>query len=237
MNPAAPVTRIFMVPMVAGHCTTDPASARAITITPVDPLLQNPGSTLLLAAIVVTSLVGLYAAPAFVERNLFRPYWLLREREYRTLVTSAFIHADLPHLLFNSFTFWAFAFQLEGAIGTGRFLALYAFGLLVSDAGTYWRQRHNPEYRSLGASGAILAVLFASIVYFPTSSLYILPIPYPIPAPLFAVAYLGFTYYAARQAQGRINHDAHLGGAIAGLVFVALTDMAALRGALRSLLG
>jgi membrane associated rhomboid family serine protease len=200
-------------------------------------LLQSPGSTLLLAAILITSLIGLFGSPALIERNLFRPYWLLRQREYRTLVTSAFIHADLPHLLFNAFTFWAFAFQLEGAIGTGRFMALYAFGLLVSDAGTYWRQRNNPEYRSLGASGAILAVLFASIVYFPTASLFILPIPFPIPAPLFAVAYLAFTYYASRQTQGRINHDAHLGGAVAGLLFVALTDWSAIRGAARSLMG
>ena len=185
---------------------------------------ETPGALLLLAAMLVASVLGLFASPALLERCLFRPYWLLRNNEWSTLVTSAFVHADLPHLLFNAFTFWAFAFSLEASMGTPRFLALYAFGLFASDLGTYYKHRHDPEYRTLGASGAILAVLFASIVYTPTSSIFILPIPVPIPAPLFALGYLAYTYYASRQARGRVNHDAHLGGALAGIGFVVLTD-------------
>ncbi len=192
-----------------------------------------PASAFVLAAIVVASLAGLTVAPSLVERGLFRPYWLVPRREYATLVSSGFLHADLAHLLFNAFTFWAFAFQLERAIGTPRFAALYAIGLLASDAGTWLRHRHEPEYRTLGASGAILAVLFASIVYFPQASIFILPIPLPIPAPLFAVAYLGYTWFASRRAAGRINHDAHLSGALAGIAFVALTDPQAIGRALR----
>lgn len=197
-----------------------------------------PGiAALLLAAMLIASLVGLFARPALIERSLFRPYWLLPQREYPTLVTSAFVHADLAHLLFNAFTFWAFAFSLEHAIGSARFAALYAFGLLASDAGTWFKHRRDPEYRTLGASGAILAVLFASIVYFPAGSIFILPIPVPIPAPLFALGYLAYTYYAARLARGRINHDAHLSGAIAGVAFVVLTDPPAIERAWRSVFG
>lgn len=196
-----------------------------------------PAATLILIAIVAVSLVALYASPAFIERSVFRPYWLVRQHEYPTLVTSAFVHADLAHLLFNAFTFWAFAFSLERAIGSKVFLLLYAFGMLASDAGTYFKHRHDPGYRTLGASGAILAVLFASIVYFPGASIFILPIPVPIPAPLFAAAYLAYTWYAARQGRGRINHDAHLSGAVAGVLFVALTDPATLEGAVRSVFG
>ena len=196
-----------------------------------------PAATLLLATIVVASLIGLFVAPGLLERGLFRPHWLLPRRQYLTPITSAFLHADLPHLLFNAFTFWAFAFSLERAIGTPKFLALYFFGLLVSDLGTWVRQRHNPAYQSLGASGAILAVLFASILYFPQSSIFILPIPVPIPAPLFALAYLAYTWYASRQTGGRINHDAHLGGALAGIAFVALTDGETLARALQSFVG
>ena len=196
-----------------------------------------PASLALLAVIVIASLVGLFAAPSMIERNLLRPYWLVRRHQYATLVTSGFLHADLAHLVFNAFTFWAFAFGLERVIGTPTFLALYFVGLFVSDAGTWLKHRHQPDYQSLGASGAILAVLFASIVYTPSASIFILPIPFPIPAPLFAFAYLGYTYYAARQARGRINHDAHLAGALAGVAFVALTDPAALVRAWHSVVG
>ena len=197
---------------------------------------DTPGASALFATIVAASLAGLFAAPALIERNLFRPHWLVPRREYATLITSAFLHADLAHLLFNGFTFWAFAFPLEQRIGTARFLALYAFGALASDLGTWLKHRRDPGYATLGASGAIMAVLFAAIVYTPRSSIFILPIPVPIPAPLFALCYLAYTYYASRQARGRINHDAHLAGAIAGIAFVALADPRALASALHSVL-
>jgi len=103
-------------------------------------------------------------------------------------------------------------------------VALYFTGLAASNVGTYFKHREDPDYACLGASGAILAVLFASIVYFPRSSIMMLPIPVPIPAPLFAICYLAYTFYAARQARGRINHDAHFDGALAGMAFVAITD-------------
>lgn len=196
-----------------------------------------PVAGLLLAVMLVASLLGLVAAPGLIERSLFRPHWLVPKNEYVTLLTSGFVHADFMHLLFNAFTFWAFAFALERAIGSERFFWLYAFGLLASDLGTWVRHRHEPEYRTLGASGAITAVLFASIVYFPTGSIYILPIPVPIPSPLFAFAYLAYTWFASRRLGGRINHDAHLSGALAGIVFVALTDGAAIERAWRQLTG
>ena len=200
-------------------------------------LAQTPASTILLGAIVLVSLAGLFAAPSIVERSLFRPHWLLPRREYATLVTNAFVHGDLAHLLFNAFTFWAFAFGLERAMGTPRFIGLYAFGLIASDFGTWLNHRHDPGYRTLGASGAILAVLFASIVYFPTNAIFVLPLPVPIPAPLFALGYLAYTWYASRRARGNINHDAHFAGAIAGIAYVALTDPGALQRALRAVFG
>jgi membrane associated rhomboid family serine protease len=184
-------------------------------------------AAIILVVTVAVSLAGLFGSPKIVERSLFRPYWFLRKKQYETIVTSGFVHADLPHLIFNLVTFYFFAFQLEKQVGSARFGALYLIGLVVSDIGTYFKHRNDPEYASLGASGAISAVLFASIVYFPWQKLFIIPIPVPIPAPLFAIGYVAYSWYSARHARGRINHDAHLGGALAGLAFVLLTDPAA----------
>jgi len=173
---------------------------------------------------IAISLIGLYGSPKLIDRSLFRPYWFLRRREYDTVVLSGLVHADLMHLIFNMMTFYFFGFLLERAIGSTHFLVLYVAGLLVSHIGTYFKQKNNPEYACLGASGAISAVLFAAIVFFPNQSLFIIPIPVPIPAPLFGVGYLAYTWYAARNPHGRINHDAHLGGAITGLLYVALIE-------------
>lgn len=191
----------------------------------------------LLATMIVVSLVGLFVAPWVVETNLLRPYWVARQNRYWTLVTCAFIHADIAHLFFNAFTFYAFAFQLERAIGTGSFVQLYVFAMLVSSIGTWLQHRNEPGYASLGASGAILGVLFAYILYFPAAKLFILPIPVPIPAWLFALAYVAYSLYASRYSKGRTNHDAHLAGAAAGIVFVLLTDTATVARAMRSFLG
>lgn len=184
-------------------------------------------------ATIIASLAGLYAAPQVIERSLFRPYWFLRRNQYETIVTSGFVHADLGHLVFNMLTYYFFAFPLERQIGPARFAALYLLALVVSDLGTWRKHRNDPQYASLGASGAISAVLFAAIVYFPWQKLFIIPIPVPIPAPLFAIGYVAYSWYSARHPRGRINHDAHLGGALFGLAWVLLTDPGAYTNLLR----
>lgn len=186
--------------------------------------LQISAALAIFVLTIVLSLAGLYGSPRLIERSLFRPYWLLRNRQYDTIVLSGLMHADLMHLIFNMMTFYFFAFPLERRIGSARFTVLYLAGLLISHAGTWYKRRGDPEYASLGASGAISAVLFAAIVYFPDRSLFILPVPVPIPAPLFGIGYLAYTWYAARHPHGHINHDAHLGGALTGLAFVGITE-------------
>ena len=180
-----------------------------------------------MALTVGISLLGLFRLPQVINKCLFRPYFFLRQKQYDTMILSGFVHADLGHLLFNMVTFYFFAFPLERFIGTIPFLILYFAGLVFSHTCTYVKQRNNPEYASLGASGAISAVLFAFIVYFPTTTLMIIPIPIPIPAILFAIGYVAYSYWASLQSRGRINHDAHLCGALSGLGFVAVTDFRA----------
>lgn len=181
-----------------------------------------PAAALLLASMLAVSGFGLTRWPALIERQLLRPFGLAARGDWHTLVSSGFIHADIAHLAFNAFTFWAFGFGLERALGTPAFVGLYGLGLLVSSGTTAWLHRKEPGYASLGASGAISAVLFASIVVFPQNAIFIMPIPFPIPAPLFAVLYLVFSVWASRSRTGRINHDAHIAGALVGVLFMAV---------------
>jgi membrane associated rhomboid family serine protease len=171
---------------------------------------------------IVISLLGMYQIPDIINKFLFRPYYFLREKQYDTMIMSGLIHADATHLLFNMITFFFFAFPLEQFLGTGKFVALYFVGLVVSHTCTWYKERNNPQYASLGASGAISAVLFAYIVYFPSTMLLVFFIP--MPAMVFAFLYVGYSWWASKNANDRINHDAHLCGALSGLGFVAVTD-------------
>jgi membrane associated rhomboid family serine protease len=188
----------------------------------------------ILVVTIIISVVGL-ASPSVIERSLLRPYLVARGSAYAGLLTSGFVHANVGHLLFNLITFYSFGFRLERVIGSARFVALYFSALLISGIGTCYKHRDDPAYASLGASGAILGVLFASIVYFPRQSLFILPLPIPIPAPLFAVGYLAFSWYSSRTNRGQVNHDAHIFGALTGLAFVLITDPTTFTEVVRSL--
>jgi len=198
--------------------------------------MEVGGAAVIFAVTIGASLIGLYSKPALIDKSLFRPYWFLRRKQYDTIYMSGFVHADMGHLVFNMVTYYFFAFKTEAYLGTLKFLVLYFVGLVASHSCTYFKHRNNPQYASLGASGAISAVLFAYVVYFPNTTLMIIPIPIPIPATLFAVAYVAYSYWAGRRQVGRINHDAHLCGALSGVGFVAVTDPGAV-GRLVGMLG
>ena len=197
---------------------------------------RTPATLSLLCLIVGFSALALWVTPKMLARNLLRPYWMLKERDYGTLITSGFIHGDFGHLLFNSLTLFFFGPDLERRIGSAKFLALYFIGLVLSSLGTVYKQKDNPDYAALGASGAILAVLFAFIVYFPTRTLY-LYFAIPIPAVVFAFGYMAYSWWASRNRRDNINHDAHFDGALTGLIFVGLTDFGAWRHAFATVMG
>lgn len=183
----------------------------------------SPVALAIFLVTIVTSIL------AFEMTDLYRafvlhPYSLVRERRYYTLLTSGLIHADPMHLIFNMLTFYFFAFALEREIGHWQFLVLYALSLALSDLSTVYKNRNRSDYYSLGASGAITAVLFSSIVYNPLSGIYMLPIPIAIPAPIFAIFYVAYSYYSARYRDTHINHSAHLWGAICGLALTLILD-------------
>jgi membrane associated rhomboid family serine protease len=184
----------------------------------------GPAALIILAINIGLGIASLWGNPQIIERCVFRPYEFARGRRRGTLIASGFAHADLPHLLFNMITFFFFGVPMEQVLGTGRFVILYVLGLALSPLISLARHRNDPSYATLGASGAVSAVLFAFVMYFPMDKMVIFPIPIPIPAWLFAIAYLAYSFWSSRQNRGRINHDAHLAGALTGLLFVAITD-------------
>lgn len=184
--------------------------------------VAQPGAWIILIVTIVFSALALKVKPGLIPRCVFRPYRFWRGQGLHTIVSSGFVHADFGHLLLNMLTLYFFAFALEKRIGTTAFLVGYLLALVFSSVPSLLKHRDDPRYATLGASGAVMAVLFAFIVLFPTSTLFILPIPVPIPALLYAFLYLAYSYYAAKRRNDGINHDAHLSGAVCGLVWIAV---------------
>ncbi|MBD8873057.1 rhomboid family intramembrane serine protease [Rhodanobacter sp. DHB23] len=155
------------------------------------------------------------------------PPAISRRREYHRLVTYGLVHADFNHLLFNMITLFFFGRQMERfytlEMGAFGFALFYIGALVVSILPTYFQNRDNPNYRSLGASGAVSAVLFASILLQPWSKIY-LYFALGIPAIIYAVLYITYSIYMDKRGQGNVNHSAHLWGAAYGVAFTLLVE-------------
>ncbi|RZL12294.1 MAG: rhomboid family intramembrane serine protease [Pedobacter sp.] len=151
---------------------------------------------------------------------MFHPYTVSKGKKIYTFITSGLIHADWMHLIFNMFTFYFFAFKLEAMIGSWQFGLLYFLGLVLSDIPTLIKHKDHFWYNSLGASGAISAVLFSYILFDPTTLLIVMFIP--MPAVIFAVLYLVYSWYMSKKGTDNIGHDAHFFGALTGLIFTVI---------------
>lgn len=179
-----------------------------------------------LAIIAVTSIVSFIA---FNNRRLLDdlilwPPAIRRHREYHRLVTYGLVHADLGHLLFNMLTLFFFGRVMESfyamRLGALGFLLFYLGGLVVSILPSYLRNRDNAGYRSLGASGAVSAVLFGFILLAPWTRIIVFVIP--MPAILYAALYVVYSLYMDRSGQDDVNHSAHLWGAAYGVLCTVL---------------
>lgn len=171
---------------------------------------------------VFTLITSIYA---FNNTDLFgkfmlHPYSVAKGNKLYTFITSGLIHADWMHLFFNMFTFFFFAFQLEAIIGHWQFAVLYIVSLIVSDIPTAIRHKNDYRYSSLGASGAISAVLFSYILFKPLSLIGVMFIP--MPAIVFGVLYLIYCMYMSKNSRDSINHDAHFFGALSGLILTVI---------------
>jgi membrane associated rhomboid family serine protease len=175
----------------------------------------------------LTVLVSFYAwkDSSVMHRLILNPYTVDKRNEYHRFITSGFIHQDHMHLLLNMFSLYFFGIAVErvftavfGSIGNIYFVILYLGAIIVSDIPTYLKQKENPRYNSLGASGGVSAIIFAFIIFQPLQSICIY-IALCMPGFILGSLYIIFSWYQGRKSNDNINHDAHLYGALFGLIF------------------
>lgn len=157
---------------------------------------------------------------------MFIPYLIHKNKENYRFFTHALIHADFTHLLFNMLTLYFFGPMVEAYFSIyfqGKaelfYILLYVGGVVLSSFWSYEKYKNNSLYSALGASGAVSAVLFSGILLAPLNPIYIMFIPFPIPAFVFGALYLIYSWYMAKRGKDNIGHDAHFWGAVFGIVF------------------
>ena len=186
------------------------------------------GFSVTIALVVATVAVSWFAFnnPRLLDRLLLWPPAVQRRHQYDRLLAHGFVHADWQHLLFNMITLYFFGRYAEQLflpyIGAAGFLLFYLSAILVAILPTYLRHRHDPSYRSLGASGAVSAVLFAYILVNPWSLIFVFFLP--VPAILYGVFYVGYSVWMDRQGRDNVNHSAHLWGAGYGVLFTIMME-------------
>lgn len=195
--------------------------------------LQNYPITLIIIIITVLVSMKSFNDSSFRSKLMFYPYQMKRNGEHYRFFSHMLIHGDYLHLFFNMFVLFSFGRIMEivlthnyGAVmGSLHFVVLYIIGGLVAGMWPFTRNVDNPSYMSLGASGAVSAVLFASILWIPSGGIYLLFIPFEIPAWLFGILYLGFEYYMSKRGGTQVAHDAHFGGAVFGIVYILIINL------------
>jgi membrane associated rhomboid family serine protease len=177
---------------------------------------------ILIVVTAATTVIAWTVMPGFQEDGMLRPYYTFRQNKWYQLITCGFLHGDLMHLLFNMITLFFFGPVVEQTIGQGYFLLLYFTCLILSGIPTLLRHRNNPRYASLGASGAVIGVLFSFILFYPFESIYLFFIPIGIPAIIFGFLFLAYSLFEGKRQSGIINHEAHIAGAVTGILFTVI---------------
>lgn len=185
-------------------------------------------TVLILVVTVVISLRG-FKDEAFTEKLIFDPHPVLVFKEYHRLLTSGLLHLDGMHLFGNMLTLFMFGQSIEAVYGPAVFLFIYLGSILGGGALSLWMHQHH-EYRALGASGGACGILFAWILFFPGGGVSMFFIPVSIPGWIYAVGYLAYSFVAMKRGWGKVGHDAHIGGAMIGLLLAAILNPRAVAG-------
>ena len=179
--------------------------------------------------IAITCIVSILCFNGTLNGNklIFNAYQVWHRKEWYRMLTSGIIHSGWGHLFFNMLTLYFFGRVVEqyfsaafgGVLGTVLYVVLYVSALAISSLGDLVKYRDNWNYNALGASGAVSAVLFASILFAPKMGIYIYLIPIPVPGYIFAPLYLLYCWYMAKRNMDNIGHTAHFWGAVYGMLF------------------
>jgi len=183
----------------------------------MEVLSAAPVASFIFVITIITTLLT-FSNEELFGKLMMHPYSVYRRQNVYTLITSGLIHKDWMHLFFNMLSFYFFAFQLEPILGHWQFGVLYFVSMILSDLPSVVKHKDDYHYNSLGASGAISAVVFSAILYAPMNKIMIMILPIPMPAIVFGVLYLVYCSYASKYAKDHINHDAHLYGALSGVM-------------------
>jgi membrane associated rhomboid family serine protease len=182
-------------------------------------------NSITLAIVIVTTLISIagFRNGKIVDELIFWPPAISKKNQYYRFITCGLIHADYMHLIFNMLTLYFFGTYMEvhyqGDLGLQRYyyLALYIGALIVSNIPTYIKHYNDYDYRSLGASGAVSAVLFSFILLGPWQQIIVLI--FPVPAIIYGGLFLFYSAYMSRKGGDHVNHDAHFYGALFGIIF------------------
>ncbi|MBL6445949.1 rhomboid family intramembrane serine protease [Fulvivirga sp. 29W222] len=178
---------------------------------------------ILIATLFLTSYQG-FKSPAFREKYIFDVDQILIDKEYYRVFTSAFLHSNWYHLIFNSLALSSFGVFVLVVYGIKDFTLIYMISLIGGGLLSLYLHRNHGDYRALGASGAISGVVFSTILLSPTSEISLLFIPYGFPAWAFGIAFVAYTVWGIKKGSDNIGHEAHLGGAIFGMLTTIAID-------------
>lgn len=181
-----------------------------------------------IAIVLITVLISIPAMndQRLVNKLILWPNRMTSPKEYYRLLSSGFIHADWAHLFFNMFTMFFIGTSIEHVFSVittpWLYMLLYLSGIVAASVPSFLKNRNNPYYKALGASGGVSAVLFSFVYFAPWEKIYIYF--FKLPSIVFAVIYLGYSVYMSRKGTDNIGHDAHFFGAVYGLIFTFIVD-------------
>ena len=172
-------------------------------------------TTLIIASVVIVSLLA-WSSKSLRHTLVLNPFLVRQRGHVHRLLTAGWIHADGQHLIFNMLTLYFFANVVEQKLGSVKLVLLYVSAVVVAFVPTTLRYMKNPAYNSLGASGAVAAMVFSAILMVPGLRLGLMFVPVQVPGLLYAAAYLAYSAWHSYRSRDGINHDAHFSGAIYG---------------------